>query len=448
MRRIRKAYRLVTRFSVAMVRFGPKETWRRTKSYLGNIRFFQKPIAVFPVRRQASARYADHGSSETNLHLPNRRSWAMYAAEFFDGGLEKVVLDLAVELSARGIACSIIVKGRAGRAGEQARKLGVEVVEFDGNVSALLQFLLERRFERVIAHHCYDGLEQISAAGIKIDEVLHNAYHWQKDNQSLALLRDQCVEHCIVVSEFVRDYAVNELKINPRKIRVIQNGLAREGLIRPPVELLKQRRLRAVSAPVLVMLANAHPQKNHIAVLHAVREIKKSFPNLKLYMCGVIDERTSLGKTIHSTAQQLQLLDTVKFTGPLDREAVSRLLSDSHVALLPSLVEGYSIASLEYCYFGLPMVLSSTGAALTLQQSYGSADIANDVAISAADLNVARIERNSLCPGQQSVAGIVCALNRVLMDYEHYLDKAEIAANSWMSYSLESTVDGYMRLDD
>jgi glycosyltransferase involved in cell wall biosynthesis len=450
-RRLRKGYRLVTRFFVALARFGPKETLRRTKSYLGNFRYFQKPIATQPIRRQSSERYRSDGSSESALRSLDGQThagWAMYVSEFFDGGLEKVVLDLAVELSGRGIPCSIIVRGRSGRAGEEARKLGIEVVEFDGHGAALLQFVQERCFQRVVAHHCYDFVEEMWAAGIKVDEVLHNAYHWQKGNQLIAGLRDRCIENCIAVSEFVSAYATNELKINHEKIHVIHNGLAREGLIRPPVELLKQRRLSTVSAPQLVMLANAHPQKNHTAVLLAVHKIRDAYPGLKVYMCGVIEEGTSLGKSIRSTAKLLQLSSIVEFTGPLDRESVSRLLSTSHIALLPSLVEGYSIASLEYCYFGLPMILSSTGASLTLEKSFGSVDVAADVAIPAADLNVTAIERGSSRPDQQNIAGIVCALQRVLSNYQEYLDKAEVAANSWRKYSLESTAECYLRLGD
>lgn len=445
--RFRTGLRLMRRFSHALIRFGPVETLRRAKSYLGSRRSFRKPAlaAVLPASCHREA------STDSFVQLPQiqyRARWAMYVSEFLDGGLEKVVLDLAVELSSRGIHCSIIVKGTAGRAGEEARRSGVEVATFGGDGVALLRFIGDQRIERVIAHHCYDFLEQIAAAGVTVDEVIHNAYHWQKGDRSLAELRDQCIDQCVAVSEFVNSYSRAELKINPDKLRVIHNGLARQGLIRPPLQLMKQRRMHTLSAPVLVMLANAHPQKNHIAVLRAIHEIKQSVPNVKIYLCGVIDERTALGKSIRATADKLELSANVEFTGPLDRQAISRLLHAAHIALLPSLVEGYSIASLEYCYFGLPMVLSDTGAAQSLRQSYGSVELAADVAIPAGQLTVTAIERQSQRPTDNSVASIVSAVNRVLAHYSDYLDRAEMAANNWKQYSMESTVDSYLLLEN
>ena len=446
LRRIKKQRRLLTRFSYALLKFGPAEAIRRTRAYLANRRIFSRTAVSAAVR----ANDAHHSNTlsptaleGTNDHTP----WAMYVSDFYDGGLEKVVLDLAVELTARGKACSIMVKNTSGRAGDAARKMGIPVAEFNGDAAAVRQFVLDQQITRVITHHCYDFLADIASTGAIIDEVIHNAYHWQRGNQTLSHLRNQFIGNCISVSAFVNSYAVSELKINPAKLRIIHNGLARTGLIRPPVALLKQRRIETVANPVFVMLANVHLQKNHLAVLHAINEIKVDYPTVKLYMCGVIDAATDMGKIIRLTAQELQLSDTVEFTGPLDREGVSRLLSQSHIALLPTTVEGFSIASLEYCYFGLPMILSNTGASATLKDAYASVVLADDVALPANQLDSTKIERCALHPEKRCIAGIVAAMGGILTNYQYYLDAAESAANDWESYAIEATADRYLLLE-
>jgi glycosyltransferase involved in cell wall biosynthesis len=449
-RRIRKHLRLLKRFAYAVYRFGPSEAVRRARAYLDYRKLFRKSrtspfLSAHDTRSDSGGiRAAVTPSFAT---ADDRTPWAMYVSDFYDGGLEKVVLDLAVGLSARGKSCAIIVKGESGRAGEAARKMGINVVEFKGDAAAIRRFILEHRIARLITHHCYDFLEEIAATGVTIDEVIHNAYHWQRGNQALCRLRNQFIANCISVSEFVNSYAITELKVNPGKLRIIHNGLAREGLIRPPVALMKQRRKETFSDPVFVMLANEHLQKNHLAVLHAMKEISANFPAVKLYMCGVIEESTDLGRTIRATAEKLKLSESVEFTGPLDREGVSRLLSRAHIALLPTTMEGFSIASLEYCYFGLPMILSNTGASVTFENAYASVILASDVALPANQLDSMKIERFSLYPDKRCVAGIVAAMNSVLTNYQHYLDQAELAANDWESYAIETTVDHYLQLD-
>jgi glycosyltransferase involved in cell wall biosynthesis len=450
LRRIRKQRRLLTRFSYALFQFGPTEAMRRTKAYLDNRKIFGQPRVsaavqvndTVRVNRTSSAAVSPLASSEND-----QTPWAMYVSDFYDGGLEKVVLDLAVELSARGKSCSIMVKETSGRAGYAAREMGLNVVDFNGEAAAIRQFVLDNHITRVITHHCYDFLADIASTGAIIDEVIHNAYHWQRGNQTLSRVRDQFIETCISVSEFVNSYAISELKINPAKLRVIHNGLSRKGLIRPPVALMKQRRQNTLSNPVFVMLANVHLQKNHLAVLYAIKALKVDFPGVKLYMCGVIDVTTDMGKAIRLTAEKLQLSDTVEFTGPLAREGVSRLLSQSHVALLPTTVEGFSIASLEYCYFGLPMILSNTGASTTLKRVYASVVLAKNVALPASQLDSTKIERCALHPDKRCIAGIVTAMGSTLANYQYYLDEAEAAANDWKSYAIEATADRYLLLE-
>ena len=48
--------------------------------------------------------------------------------------------------------------------------------------------------------------------------------------------------------------------------------------------------------------------------------------------------------------------------------------------MLPSGFEGFSVGSLEYAYFGLPTVLSDTGAARRLADRYGHVVVAEGTA--------------------------------------------------------------------
>ena len=370
----------------------------------------------------------------------------MLVRDFHDGGLEKVVVDLTKQFLKQGIVCPILVAGSAGRAAKQAEELGCSVHAFEGDVGGLVSAVREHGIEVVITHHCHEPLEQLSMADVKLIEVIHNAYFWQRDLPSLSELRDRCVARFVAVSDFVRDYALTALSVPADRIRVIENGLSRYGLIRPDLRQLSRQRATTVNRPLLVHLANAHPSKNHVAVLRAFESVLADYPGASLVLAGVIDDTTDTGRHVQAEIESKKLHDRVRRAGPLGRRELSRLLSDAHIGLLPSVVEGFSIASLEYAYFGLPTVLSDTGAARRLAERYGHAVIADATALSVEELEAAGIERRSFEPDSSTVSGIATGARTILESYAKFADTARQAGRDWESYSIEVVAREYRNL--
>ena len=380
---------------------------------------------------------------ERERHCPRV---AMLVRDFHDGGLEKVVFDVTKQFLKQGIVCPILVAGSAGRAAKQAEELGCSVQAFGGDVAELVSAVRENGIEVVITHHCYEPLELLSMADVKLIEVIHNAYCWQRDLSFFSELRGRCVDRFVAVSDFVRDYALTALSVPADRIRVIENGLSRYGLIRPDLRQLSQRRATTVNRPLLVHLANAHPQKNHVAVLRAFERVLADHAGASLVLAGVIDDTTDTGRHVQAEIESRRLHDRVRCVGPLGRRELSRLLADAHIGLLPSVVEGFSIASLEYAYFGLPTVLSDTGAARRLTERYGHAVIADTAALSTEQLESAGIERRALEPDTSTVSGIAAAAGTILENYAQFADMARRAGRDWESYSIEVVAREYRNL--
>ena len=371
---------------------------------------------------------------------------AMLVRNLDDGGLEKVVVDLAGQFRQQGIVTPILVLDGGGRAAAEASALGCDVRAFDGNVPALVAEARSRQVRIVLTHHCYEPLDRLAQAGIEIVEIIHNVYHWQRDKPWFADLRARCIGRFVAVSDFVGDYARDVLQVPVDRLRVIENGLSRHGLVRPPLARLTQRRRETIDRPVLAHLAHAHPQKNHVALLRAFERLLQDRPDATLVLAGVIDAETAVGSRVQAELETLGLNARVRCAGPLDRRAVSHLLADAHVGLLPSGFEGFSIGSLEYAYFGLPTVLSDTGAARRLADRYGHVAIAEGAACPSEDLTPARIERLGLDPESAAVDGIAAAMRAVLADYDRFADAAARAGRDWESYSIEAVARRYREL--
>ena len=370
----------------------------------------------------------------------------MLVRDFHDGGLEKLVVDLAKQFLKRGIVCTILVAESGGRAMKLAEDLGCRVRAVEGDVERLVSAVREEGIRAIIAHHCYEPLERLSKADVKIVEVMHNAYSWQRDVPYFLDVRARCVDRFIAVSDFVRDYALASLSVPDERIRVIENGLSRYGLIRPPLQALSRRRKTTVDRPLLVHLANAHPQKNHIAILRALESILPDFPGARLVLAGVVDDTTDVGRQVRAEIARRDLHGRVRCSGPLERREVSRLLADAHIGLLPSVFEGFSIGSLEYAYFGLPTVLSDTGAARRLRDRYGHVVLAGGAALPPERLDAGKIEREAFEPDSSTVAGIASAIREILANYDRFADSGQQAGMDWESYSIEKTARRYRDL--
>ena len=371
---------------------------------------------------------------------------AMLVRDFHAGGLEKVVIDLARQLLGLGVACPILVAESGGRAAKLAQELGCDVRAFGGDVEKLVSTVRGEGIEVVVTHHCYEPLEALSNAGVKVVEVIHNAYSWQRGLPFFSDLRDRHVHRFVAVSDFVRDYALTALSVPSDRIRVIENGLSRHGLIRPVLRRLAARRTATADRPLLVCLANAHPQKNHVAILQAFERIVPDHPGAGLVLAGEVDDTTDTGRRVLREIESRHPNGRVQRPGPLDRRALSRLLADAHVGLLPSVFEGFSIASLEYTYFALPAVLSDTGAARRLRDRYGHAVIAEAAALPSERLEPTTVERRAFDPDPAAVTGIEEAIRTVLADYPRFAESAQRAGMDWERYSIEAVADRYRDL--
>lgn len=98
-----------------------------------------------------------------------------------------------------------------------------------------------------------------------------------------------------------------------------------------------------------------HPVKDQSRLLHALHALRAQVPQAVLAIVGDGQMRDAL----QDETERLGLRDAVRFLG--DRDDVPRLLAGMQAFALPSLSEGYSVALLEACAAGLPIVATDVG---------------------------------------------------------------------------------------
>jgi glycosyltransferase involved in cell wall biosynthesis len=366
---------------------------------------------------------------------------------FVAGGLERVALDLAERMARSGRRVAIAVAAETGPIADEARRQGVEVVELGHAPDALAALVTRLSASTVVAHHSYLGWREARSAGAEIMEVLHNAYHWQRGVDVINDLRRGTGAHCVAVSRSVRDYSIEHLGIPPERVALVNNGLNRAGFIRPPLSILAKSRLADVKRePCFLFMANLQLQKNHLLVISAFSKLIRTVPGARLVMAGMVEGECPMAKAVRAAAAPLQATGQLRITGSLDRRGLSRELAKAHVALLPTQYEGFSIATLEFAYFGLPSVLSRTGSSVELAERYGHVVLCEGIAATSDELDSDTVQERFFAPSDQDVESLRAAMELALDDYPRLLDAALDVAADYRSYDIDAVAERYCEL--
>lgn len=146
-------------------------------------------------------------------------------------------------------------------------------------------------------------------------------------------------QRVIVMSEFVRERAVEKLGLDPARVRVIPLGLDHDEL----------RPVGSEREPFLLYPARRWPHKNHERLFEAFALLRRERPELRLVLTG--------GGELSGVP------DGVEARGHVPRSEVVSLMQRASALVFPSLYEGFGLPPLEAMACGCP-VASSNAAAL------------------------------------------------------------------------------------
>jgi glycosyltransferase involved in cell wall biosynthesis len=107
----------------------------------------------------------------------------------------------------------------------------------------------------------------------------------------------------------------------------------------------------------LLNVANLVEIKNHIMLFIAFKNIKKSFPNLYLYIVGDGLERRKLEEYINESKMET----SVFFLGKLSREEVRNQMQMCDIFILSSKMETFGVVLIEAMACGKPVVSTKSG---------------------------------------------------------------------------------------
>ena len=160
----------------------------------------------------------------------------------------------------------------------------------------------------------------------------------------------------------IRDVLLGEDRFDPRKVRVIHNGVdvakfksARKDRIRLFPD--------AGDGKLVVLVGNMHTDvKGHPWLIAAAPAVLERFPDTRFVLVGDGEQRSSFERQ----ARESGVLQSFLFVGR--RPDIPEILASCDIAVLPSRAEGLQNAVLEYMAAGLPVIVSRVGGNAELVQ--------------------------------------------------------------------------------
>ena len=287
-------------------------------------------------------------------------------ARFDRGGLEKVVLDTTRGFDRARIAPLIVSVGPPGALAEEARGTGLRVVGLPrrGAERAYARLIEDFRPALALDHLSGFGHDLFAGRGIPIVSVLHNVHaHFDAPRLARFARHDAGIAHYISVSRKATLYAADRLGVAPARITTIPNGLDIAEYERRAAAARPAARAALGIAPddyVFLNVAAYNLHKGHHLMAASMRRVLARRRDIRIVCVGNTVRPPHIAALRERLAREG--LDAHMLL-PGYTERVEDLFAMADAFLLPSFIEGWSIAMNEAMFFGKPMILTDTGGA-------------------------------------------------------------------------------------
>lgn len=285
------------------------------------------------------------------------------------GGAERVVVDLAVNMRSRGWDTTVVsmIEPGALRVVLNAEHVPVYSLHMKRGVPdprAILRFkhVLDNLQPSIVHSHMVHAnlLARVARLFVPIPCVIctaHTIYEggWPRD---LAYrVTDRLADVTTQVSEAGRERYVNNRIVSDSRCIVIPNGIDTTRYIPRPDVRYRVRRDLGIREREFVWISTGRLEavKDHSTMLKAFNAIINSYPDMKLVLVGQGAKRPEIEDMIRS----LGLHESVIMLG--QRTDVPDLLNGADGFVLSSRWEGMPLALMEACAVGLPAVATNVG---------------------------------------------------------------------------------------
>ena len=366
------------------------------------------------------------------------------------GGLDEVVALLARLLPEKGVATAVLHalpdshsgKATLGRLGLFLSRQHHIDVSMLGRIEG--QSWLRSQAPDVISAHSAPSwvLDWARDHGVPYVDNFHGMQSLYGIDWHSEMLRSQYLAGVVTVSDLVhRQYLDNNPEFPPARCLTIPNGV--DEARRQPGDRDQARvELGLTDEYLFICLARFCLQKNTYALVDAFHDVVRAFPQAHLVIAGRPDEPLYL-RNIRVLRDRLALQGRVHLRNHMPDPG--KLLAAGDGFVLNSFFEGWSLASMEALYAGLPVVLSEVGGALdqvggrhTHRGLVVGNPLGDPMQLDWERMRAARFEK------QVNRQDLIAAMGVLVEERDHWASmRKELAAESARRFGQDATVQAH-----
>jgi len=351
----------------------------------------------------------------------------IFQLDSFDkGGLEEVVFNLISRIKKAYDANILVfvVNDQGGYMSKKAANDGFKIVNLKNN-RYFLKLLIKKLNPSIVnLHYSVFGSDIYIDQGIPIIYTIHNNYIWADEAfiNKRKPLYDKFGKF-IAVSSQVRDFFCTRFDIDEERVIVVPNGLDLSNMKNVSVENRHNYGTKEDDF-VFINVSSFNWNKFHILMVKAVEVLKKKYPNLRMLFVGnPLDRRTF--DYISEEIKKRNLEDNIKIIDYVPKEKVLGLMKMSDCYVMPSIIEGWSIAVMEAMYCELPLILSDIGSARNVIKDSDIGIIINNPYENVQDLDPASFgEKYTNDKNLNNLSDLCYAMENIIQNKEVWRRKA------------------------
>jgi glycosyltransferase involved in cell wall biosynthesis/2-polyprenyl-3-methyl-5-hydroxy-6-metoxy-1,4-benzoquinol methylase/predicted nucleic acid-binding Zn-ribbon protein len=297
-----------------------------------------------------------------DIYLNRKLNILIETATLDKGGLEQVIFDIGTKIDKNLFNVYIVCIEKDGYIADKCREVGIQVFLINKNKKKYENLIQKLKIDFVNAHYSLFGPSIASKFGIPVVSVLHNNYVWLSESDKLEFKdADKHIKKYIAVSKNVSRYSRHYFGLSSRKIEIIPNGINIEAHERSPKKIKTRRDFDLDNEDyVFLNVAAYQGAKGHNLMITAMMDLIEKFPKMKIICVGQVMDSKYYNKIINEIKRK-NLEKNIIFTGFIAHEELFCLYQMADAFLLPSLFEGWSVATMEAMLYGLPMILTDVG---------------------------------------------------------------------------------------
>ena len=287
------------------------------------------------------------------------------------GGMEQVVYDLAIGFTRLQHRVIVACVERGGYIANRLIRSGKVVVELLPEVAkqdAYREILHRYEIDAVNSHYSIFGSRLAAEAGIPVISVIHNIYSWlPRDVLGAFRIAEPFVSCYIAVSDDVAVFLQRHLNVSSEKIRVIPNGLDIASWAQKIGNSTLSREDIGFTPDdyIFLSVSSITRSKGQDRIAKVFPELLKTCSRARAVFLGAANDQPFfryLKKLIADNS-----LDDIIHVAEFGADTAP-YYSLANAFVLPSVIEGWSVAMMEAMYFKLPLIMTDIAGVKTVMK--------------------------------------------------------------------------------